>query len=155
MAQHGASADLTYPRPLKLTIRSKRYATIQAHRQNSVSNLSVREPWGIFQRGLLSQGLRGSVQQRWTDLLSWFRDSPHWITHRKLPQCMGEKLDCSDYVSRLARSAERHPLDRLPAICLWFIRADVNRLGFKDLPIHCLLPRIIVRLLRFFGGPTA
>ena len=24
-----------------------------------------------------------------------FGDSPHWITHRELPQCVGKKLDCS------------------------------------------------------------
>jgi hypothetical protein len=95
----------------------KKNAPIKTHRKNSVSNLSVREPWGIFQSGLLSQGLRGSVQQRWTDLLSWFRDPPLWITHRELPQCVGEKLDCSGHVPWLARSAERPPIGRLSSVC--------------------------------------
>jgi hypothetical protein len=59
---------------------------------------------------------------------------------------MGEKLDRADHASRLARSTERHPPDRVSAIRPQAVRANVYRFGHEGFPVRCALPRIAVAL---------
>src|SRR6266508_2197843 len=130
-------------------------AIIQTHRENGGGDIPVRKRGSIFWRGLLPQDRRRSVWQCRADLPGWFHNVAHWIAGRELSQSMGEKLDCLDHTSRLARPADRHSLNLVSAICSQFVRTNVYRFRVEDLPIRRSLPRIVVRLLRVCVGCTS